>query len=54
MRAALDDAAVIHDQNLMRIDHRLQPVGNDQRGFVLGGFSQLGLNSAFSLVLIRI
>ena len=46
MRAALDDAPGVHHQNLVRIDHGGQAVGDGQRGFVLRHALQLGLDGA--------
>src|SRR2546427_383472 len=44
--AALYDAPGIHDQDLVRIDHCGQAVGNHQRRLVARGALQLGLDGA--------
>jgi hypothetical protein len=46
VRAALDDAARVHHQNLVRIHHGGQAVRNHQRGLALRGALQLGLDGA--------
>ena len=46
VRAALDDAARVHDQNLVRIDHGGEAVRDHQRGLALRHLAQLGLDGA--------
>ena len=46
VRAALDDAPGIHHQNLMRVHHGGQAVGDDQGGLVLRHALQLALDGA--------
>ncbi len=40
MIAALDDAPVVDDQDLVGIDDSRQAMGDDQGGMVTGGFPQ--------------
>ena len=47
VRAALGDAAVVHHQDLVRIHHGRQAVGNHQCGFVLGSGFELSLDGPF-------
>jgi hypothetical protein len=44
--AALDDAAGLHHQDLVRVDHGGQAVRDDQRGLVLRGALQFRLDGA--------
>src|ERR1043165_354057 len=43
MRAALDDAALLHHQDLVGVHDRRKPVRDDERGVALGDTVELGL-----------
>jgi hypothetical protein len=46
VRAALDDAPVVHHENLLRVHDRRQPVRDHQRGPVPGDLVELLLDRA--------
>ena len=47
--ARLDDAAVMHDDDLVRVAHRRQAVGNDQAGSAFEQRAQRALNAFLGL-----
>jgi len=49
MRAGIDDAAGIHDDDAIGELDRAEPVGDDQRGTAGGEFAQRDLNLLLAL-----
>ena len=47
VRAALDDAPLVEDQNFVRVHHRGEPVRDDERCSALGNSLELRLNGFF-------